>query len=266
MKNTYWHKQSADKPLFADLLWARPENKRSAGKLLIVGGNKYSFVAPATAYGAAIKAGIGTARVLLPDSLKRAIGVTLAEAEYAPSTLSGSFSRRALQQLLELGQWSDGFLLAGDFGRNSETAILLDSLLAKFKSQVTVANDAVDYFWGQGAPLINRPKTASVINLGKLQHLAKHNRPDTPLLNSMMLKEVVEVLHDWTTSHPGAIVTKHDGSLIAAAEGEICTTACDTANWQTELASYVATWLAQQSQKPFAALSAAIYDFSQPSS
>ncbi|MEK7561819.1 MAG: hypothetical protein AAB541_03065, partial [Patescibacteria group bacterium] len=129
MADTYWLKQAKDKPLFEDLLWSRPENKRLAGKLLIVGGNLYGFSAPGTAYGAALKAGIGTTRVLLPDKLQKTVGKLMPEAEFAPSTLSGSFARPGLAKLLEEGEWADGVLLAGAFGRNSATAILLDCFM-----------------------------------------------------------------------------------------------------------------------------------------
>jgi NAD(P)H-hydrate repair Nnr-like enzyme with NAD(P)H-hydrate dehydratase domain len=95
MENTNWLKQVADKPLFPDLLWSRPENKRQAGKLLIVGGNLHGFAVPMAAYNAATAAGIGSARVILPEKLKKALGTSFTEAEFAPSTPSGSLSRQA---------------------------------------------------------------------------------------------------------------------------------------------------------------------------
>src|SRR6476660_954324 len=99
MENTNWLKQAPDKPLFPDLLWSRPENKRQAGKLLVVGGNGQGFASPAAAYGAAIAAGIGAAKVILPDSLEKTLGKSFPEAIFAPSTPSGSFARLALGTL-----------------------------------------------------------------------------------------------------------------------------------------------------------------------
>src|SRR5689334_2117479 len=101
MDDTYWLKQTSEQPLFPDLLWARPENKRHAGKLLIVGGNKFGFAAPGTAYAAAVKAGVGSCRVLLPEALRRIVGDSLPEAVFAPSNISGSFRQSALAELLE---------------------------------------------------------------------------------------------------------------------------------------------------------------------
>src|SRR4051794_28288010 len=108
MDRTYWHKQSASKPLYPDMLWSRPENKRQAGKLLVVGGNAHGFAAAGEAYAEALAAGVGTARVLLPDSLQKTVGRVFEAGEYAPSTPSGSFGRRALAELLAMSQWADG--------------------------------------------------------------------------------------------------------------------------------------------------------------
>ena len=47
MAREYWQRQTSEKPLFADVLWSRPENRNLAGKLLIAGGNLYGFAAPA---------------------------------------------------------------------------------------------------------------------------------------------------------------------------------------------------------------------------
>src|SRR5665213_4147951 len=114
---TYWLKQSSDKPLFEDLHWARPETKKTAGKLLIVGGNSQGLTAPGIAYAAAAKAGIGTSHVLLPDAIRKAIGNSFAEGDFVASTPSGSFAKDSLNQILENADWADGLLLAGDFGK-----------------------------------------------------------------------------------------------------------------------------------------------------
>lgn len=262
MADTYWLKQTKDKPLFEDLLWSRPENKRLAGKLLIVGGNLHGFSAPGSAFGAALKAGIGTARVLLPDKLQKTVGKLIPEAEFAPSTLSGSFSKLSLAQLLEAAKWADGVLLAGDFGRNSETAILLDGFITKFGGQVTVAQDGLDYYWGKNSPLVERPNTLSIINLGKLQKLAKNNRPTTAVLHNMMLADLVELLHDWTTGNPGQIITKHADNFIVASGGQVSTSpAPEESNWQVELAAYAAVWQLQNPDKHFKAPTTAVIEY-----
>jgi hypothetical protein len=262
MENTNWLKQTPDKPLFPDLLWSRPENKRQAGKLLIIGGNSHGFAAPVAAFNAAVRGGIGTARVILPDSLRKTLGTSFAEAEFAPNTPSGSLAKKALDTLMDNADWADAVLLAGDFGRNSETAVLLGSFLGRYSGHVTVAQDGLDYFLAANSPLLGRQNTLSVINLGKLQKLAKANRPGTPVLHSMNLHELVTVLADWTNVTPAAFITKHADNYILAAGGKVSTTPVKTEqNWQTELAAYAATWWLQNSEKPFEALTTAIYEY-----
>src|SRR3989344_1078256 len=142
MEATYWLRQKTDEPLFPDLIWSRPETKQQAGKLLIIGGNQFGFAAPAEAYGAATDAGVGLTRVLLPLAVKKVAGKLLPGLEYSANTPSGSFSKAALGEFLDQAAWADGVLIAGDLGRNSETAILLESFLAKYQGQITLNKDA----------------------------------------------------------------------------------------------------------------------------
>ncbi len=257
MENTNWLKQAPDKPLFPDLLWSRPENRRARGKLLIVGGSSHGFAAPAAAFVAANKAGIGTVRVLLPDATQKTIGNSFAEAVFAPSTPSGSFSRQALAGLIENAEWANGVLLAGDFGRNSETAILLESFLDKHQGQVTIAQDSLDYFLGAKSPALSRENTLSVINLGKLQKLAKNNRPSTPVLHNMNLQDLVTVLADWSNGSL-SFITKHAEQLLVASGGKVSTTPeKDESNWQIDLAAYASVWWLQQPVQAFGALTCA---------
>jgi NAD(P)H-hydrate repair Nnr-like enzyme with NAD(P)H-hydrate dehydratase domain len=264
MENTNWLRQAKDKPLFEDVLWSRPETKGRAGKLLIVGGNLHGFAAPAAVYAATLKAGIGSCRIVLPDSTQKMLGKGVLEADFVASTSSGSFGRPALAALLENAEWSDGVLLAGDLGRNSETAILLDSFLEKYKGQLTLAHDSLDYFLQAKSQVLTREKTLLVINLGKLQKLAKNNRPRTPILHSMNLHELVTVLADWSNSTPAAFITRHADNLVVAHDGRVSTTPYkEDIKWQVELAAYSSVWWLQQPDKPFEALVSAIYSYAQ---
>jgi NAD(P)H-hydrate repair Nnr-like enzyme with NAD(P)H-hydrate dehydratase domain len=257
MENTNWFKQVADKPLFSDLLWSRPENRLHAGKLLIVGGNKFAVAAPGIAYGAALKAGAGTVRVLLPDSTKKLVGKVFPEAEFAPSTPSGSFARESLDHLLDLANWADGVILAGDFGRNSETAILLESFAQKFQGQLTIAGDGVDYSLHKNSMLFNRENTLAVINFGKLQKLAQNNRPNPPIKYAMNMHQLVEVLQEWKIN----LITNHaEMFVVSTADSRVSTTKMpEDSNWQIELAAFASVWWLQQPKKTFEAITTAIY-------
>src|SRR3990167_11216797 len=167
----YWYKQTKEKPLFPDLIWSKPENKLTAGKLLIIGGNAHGFTAPATAYAEAVNAGTGTVRVLLPDSLSKTVGRQFSAGEFATSTPSGSFSQQALAEFMDLSVWADGVLIAGDLGRNSETTVLLEKYVSKSKALLTLVNDAVDDFVTTTNGITERQDTLLVLSLNQLQKL-----------------------------------------------------------------------------------------------
>src|SRR5512146_272191 len=224
MQRDYWHKQTSDEPLYPDLLWSRPENKKQAGKLLIVGGHAQSFAAAGEAYAEAVKAGVGTARVLLPDSLQKTVGKVFQAGEYAPSTPSGSFAGRALAELSAMAEWADSVLLAGDFGRNSETAIMLEKFTGEYAGQLTLAKDAVDYFVNTPDKLLARDNSLLVLSFAQLQKLAVKARFPQALTFDMDLLRLVGALHEFTLEHKAAVIVKHLENIFVAAGGQVSTT------------------------------------------
>jgi hypothetical protein len=260
MDSSYWHKQTADKPLYPDMLWSRPENRMHAGKLLVVGGNAHGFAAPAEAFAASGKAGIGVTRVMLPDSLQKTVGKVFAAGEYAPSTPSGSFAQQALTELLIDSVWADGVLLAGDLGRNSETAILLEKFAGKYRGQLTITKDAADYFVNIPGSVLMRPETTLVISLAQLQKLGSTAHFSTAFTFGMDMLRLVDALHDFTTQHVVNIVVKHLDTIFVAANGHVSTTklAVDKEIWRVETAAHVATWWLQNPSKTFEALTTGV--------
>jgi hypothetical protein len=260
MASTYWQRQNPDKPLFPDLLWSRPENRAHAGKLLIVGGNAFGFAAPAEAFAESDKAGIGTARVMLPDSLQKTVGRTFAAGEYAPSTPSGSFSQKALAELLDASSWADGTLLAGDFGRNSESAILLEKFLDKYQGQLTMTQDAADYFVKTPADLLQHPNTLLVISFSQLQKIAVSGGFTTVFTYDMDFIKLIEALHDFTLKFNTHIITCRDNTLFVAVNGQVSTTkpAQPKKVWRVKTAAHSATWWLQNPSKAYEAITTSL--------
>lgn len=259
MASTYWLKQSTE-PLFPELIWSRPEHKASAGKLLIIGGNSMAVGAPATAYNESLKAGAGSVRVLLPDTVKKAVGPILRDGEFTPSTPSGSFSQKSLADWLDHSQWADGVLIAGDLGRNSETAIVQEKFVDKYNGQLTVTQDAVDYFINLSPIISNRPKTSLVLSFAQLQKLAQTLGFSTPFTFSMDLIRLVESLHEFTSIYPVLLVTKHLDQIIITHEGLVSTTHNGEKIWRVETAAHASVWWLQNPTKPFEASTTAVFE------
>jgi NAD(P)H-hydrate repair Nnr-like enzyme with NAD(P)H-hydrate dehydratase domain len=260
MADTFWHKQTRDEPLFPDLLWSRPENRRHAGKLLIIGGNGYEFKSPANAYGDALEAGIGNAKVLLPDSMQKVVKDIFPEAEFAPSTPSGSLARTSLAQMLDLADWADAILLAGDFGRKSETAIVLESLLQNYSGQVALTRDTVNFFVDTPQPVLNRNDTLLIATLPQLQRIASGANYIPALTSEIDMLRLVDWLHDFSKQYGAHIILKHLDTLFVASGGQVSSTpATDGLGaWRIRAASSAITWWLQNPQKPFEAISTAL--------
>jgi hypothetical protein len=260
MDRTYWHKQTKQQPLFSDLLWSRPENRRLAGKLLIIGGNGYEFKAPANAYGDALEAGIGTAKVLLPDSMQKVVRDIFPEAEFGPTTPSGSFARIALAQALDLASWADGLLLAGDLGHNSETAIFLEGVTGKYDGTIIMTKDAADYCLATPTGCLKRPGTVAVLTIAQLQKLGITAGFTTAFAFEMDMLHMVDALHEFTTTFPLHLIVKHLDTMFVASDGQVSTTKLEDAMdaWRTHTAASAATWIVQNPSKPFEALTTAI--------
>jgi hypothetical protein len=260
MNPTYWHKQTADQPLFPKLQWSRPETKSQAGKLAIVGGNVHGFSAPAEAYNQSQRAGIGVARVLLPLPVQKLLPKGILEADFAPSTPSGSFARKGLAELLDLASWADGTLLAGEFGRNSETAILLEQFLQKHRGQVTLTKDSVAYFLTSPATMLQRPDTTAVLNFGQLQKLASSAHFASAFTSDMGLVQFVEALHDFTSQHQLHILARHHETFVVAVNGQVSTTPLPKQPklWCAAAAAHASVWWLQNPAKPFEALTTSL--------
>lgn len=263
MNNTYWLKQSLDKPLFEDLLWSRPESKQARGKLLIVGGNLHGFSAVAEAYKAALQAGAGTVNILLPEALKKTVAPMLPEAEFAPSTSAGSFSKSALADMLDLAAWADGILLVGNFGHNSQTAVLLGQFLAHTDKPVTLSGDTVDNLYNEAKALINREQTAMIISATQLQKLLKHLGSSVAVTSNMDLMRFVEALHniqkDWET----CLAAIYQGHIVISRKGRVSSTVAKKDVNEVQLAAFSAVWHLQNPKKPFEALTTASYHYLQ---
>jgi hypothetical protein len=261
MDRSYWLQQKQGTPLFPDMEWSRPENRLTAGKLLIVGGNLHGFAAPAEAYGEAIKAGIGTVRVLLPVAVQKIVGQILVDGEYAPSTPSGSFSQKALNELLSCANWADSILFAGDLGRNSETAILIEKFLTKSPSAVTLAKDSVDYAVAMPSSALQRSApTMLVLSLSQLQRLGIAAKFPRAVTFSMGLLHLAEWLHEFTAQYPVHIIVKHHDSIAVAVNGQVSSTKLhtDMPVWRVKTAAHASVWWLQNPDKPFQALTTAV--------
>lgn len=265
MQHDYWQIQESNHPLYPDIIWSRPENAQTAGKLLIVGGNAHGFAQVALSYESAKQAGAGSIRILMPDVLQKTVSMLQTGCYFAPSNPSGGFSKLALADLIEHAQWADAVLFAGEFGRNSETAILLESFIQKYEGLLIIAKDSIDYFINSPANLLlDRPKTCFVGSSAQIQKIASHNGAIKPITLAQDLNNFVEALHEFTIKHKAHFITQHQNMVVVSAGEKVSTTKSkfpiDNENsvWRTPVAASAAVFWLQNTNKPYQALTSSV--------
>jgi hypothetical protein len=252
----YWVKQTKDQPLFEDILWSRPQNKRSAGKLLIIGGQQHSFADTVKAYHQALQAGVGAVRVLLPDSLQKTVGGHLENVWFAPSNKSGGFGKESLAGWLEHSEWADAVLISHDIGKNSETAVLLELYIQKYSGSLTLVGESAELIGPR--LLIKSPSILIVMELKNLQKFAVGAHSMHPIYRGMQLSQLVETLHKITLVWQLNILTRHENTAVVASRGNVSTTQLEVANDVNDLASPACVFWLQNPDKPFESITASL--------
>lgn len=260
MDTSYWQKQTASKPLFPDIEWSKPEQRSQAGRLGIIGGNKLGFAGVAEAYSVALASGVGEVRVLLPDALKRTIPNVITDTVFAPTTPSGSLASSALPEMKALGDWATGVLLAGDAGRNSETAVAYEQFISQYTRPLIVTRDAIDLIKNSPKLLIDRPDTLVVASFAQIQKLFQGAYYPKVLTFSMQLLQIVEALHKFTITYPCTLVTLHRDQIIIASDGQVVTQDFSEPMriWRGETAAKMASYWLWNPSQPLEASSASL--------
>lgn len=263
-----WLRKQGNQPLFKEMLWDKPENKRHAGKLLIIGGNEYSFATIAEAHSAAEKAGVGVCQILMPESLQKIVGSSLEFNSFAPSNASGSFAQTSIAEWLSHATWSDGVLVAGDLGKNSETAIVLEKFATKYSDILVIAQDGVDAVISNPQTFLGRPQTTLVISFAQLQKLATQIQFTEAFLSDSPIQVLAHKLRSLTTNIQANIIFHHHSHIYIAVDNSVSITEYNKSSdgddrWVTRIAAWVSTWLIQNPHKEFAALNCAAYELSQ---
>lgn len=260
MDTSYWQKQIINKPLFPDIEWSKPEQRSHAGRLGIIGGNKLGFAGVAEAYGAALQAGVGEVRVLLPDVLRKTIPNTITDTLFGATNPSGSLAKDAKVELAALAEWSTGILMIGDAGRNSETAILYENFLRDYDGSLTLTRDAIDLIKNSSSVIVERDQTSLVMSFAQLQKLFQSVYYPKMLTFSMQLTQVVDALHKFTITYPISITVLHKEYIVVAHQGKVVTSewANPMAIWRGNTATRAASYWLWNPAKPLESIVSSI--------
>ena len=219
----YWHKQG-EKVLFSEVDTERPEQRRMAGKILIIGGNNGAFFTVAHTMTEAQQIGAGAVRVLLPSSLSNKVPST-PEVFFTKAESSGAFGKDSVIDMLEHDRWADEVAFVGDIGKNAETSLAVVDFLKKSDKPVFLMRDAVDAVTQDAAAWSSMRDVATVIlaTVPQLQKLLRALYYPKIITLSMPTNQLVETLHKFTSSYDMTIATLHNGQILIAQNGEVVT-------------------------------------------
>ncbi len=259
--DTLWQTQQYTKPLFEDLIWSKPQQKTQAGKLLIIGGNSNAISAPSEAFAIAIEQGIGEVKAALPDKTKKLLGPKIPhDIQLVSSTPSGSFSKNSLLELENYCMWAEATLFAGDIGKNSETAIVLEALATKMAGPQIFTRDALEYFTNTPLILFDRPETLLVMSLPQLQKYAQHSKYTAAITFKMGLNQLAKAVSELSSIHKAYLVVQNDTNILTGVSGKVVVTKMVNVpdSWRLKTAASASVWWLQNPQKPLEAIATSI--------
>ena len=242
----YWTKDHDLKKLKDDLSWNFPEQR--TGTIKIVGGNSMSFSAEVKAAEFINKSFpfIKDVKNLFPDSLKSKFP-PLPNLDFYESTDSGSFANSP--ELRRSLDGADFGLILGDLSKNSVTAIAISEIIKTTPDvPLLLTRDTVDLVAPEAQSFMMQGNLTLVASLGSLQKLLRALYYPRPILLSQPIFPVVETLHKFTLTYPVAILTFHDGKIIAAENGNIATVDIEKTKysplslWNGQLAASIAIY------------------------
>ncbi|MBR0403315.1 hypothetical protein IJI55_02075 [Candidatus Saccharibacteria bacterium] len=242
-----------------DILWNIPEQK--SGTVAILGGNLHNFASVAKTAEYFAKMPIKTVHTYLPDSLKTKLP-PLPDIFFTKSTATGSFDKSP--ELNAAINSADIALLAGDFSKNSATAIALAEAIKNSEKPTVWAKDTTDLLTTEAQDLLPNGNITLIATLSQLQKLLRAIYYPKMLLLSMPIQPIKEVLHKFTLSYPVTILTFHDGQIIIASNGELHTTPLEKTSytpltlWTTDLPAKITALQAWNPNKPYDSTIAAL--------
>ena len=226
----YWTKQG-NRPLFSSVDTMQPEQRRFAGKLLIIGGNNGAFFAVANAMQEAFTLGAGEVRALMPSSLRGKVPST-PEVYFAEAENSGAFGKAALGEMLNQTEWADVVLIVGDLGKNAETSVVFSDYIAKVDKPIYVTRDGIDVLvsdianWG-----MREAETVIFATMPQLQKMLRVLYYPKVITLSMPTNQLIETLHKFTISYAMTIATFHNDQLVVARDGKVISCEIKDTKW-----------------------------------
>jgi phosphomevalonate kinase len=164
---TYWHKQTAENPLYKDFEWNKPERQSERGKLGIIGGQSSGFIAVAESYNIAKSSKIGQVKSITSRFFEKNSLDFFRRSGFVYGKFNRWVIKEAESDVMALIKWSDVCLMIGDSGKGSETAICYENTISKTESPIIITRDAVDLLLNSVDLLLSKRSVALVLSFAQ---------------------------------------------------------------------------------------------------
>ncbi len=160
-----------------------------------------------------------------------------------------------MAQFFDLSEWADHILLAGDFGKNSETTVILDGFLLKGPKPVTISQNALESIGIDFGRLLQMSLTL-IVGRNVFQKIGKAVGTHVPITSLTTYESMGEIIQNISARSKANLVIIDEEHLWAAAKGKLVSTRSKPVDINA-LSAYCAVWTMQNPSKPLEALAIA---------
>jgi hydroxyethylthiazole kinase-like uncharacterized protein yjeF len=246
----------------APLIGPRPRdsNKGMYGHVLVVGGSLGKTGAAAMAGFSALRAGAGLVTVAAPRSVLGVIAGYHPELMTEPleETADGTIARQALKAFEQIAEKKTLLAIGPGISRHPETLEFVREVVRQSNTPIVLDADGLNAFEGKVQELNGRGRTLVLTpHPGEMARL-------TGLNTSAIQRDRINVARSFAREHGLILVLKGDRTVVAKPEGQVWVNTTGNPGMATAgtgdiLTGIVAGMLAQNPQREFEAVLAAVY-------
>ncbi len=235
---------------FESIAWSRPENKRQASKVVILGGSKDHF-ADTSGYYQELKDITGIKlSLILPDYLSKLVGTKDPNIIFVEGHKTGGyFIRESSNQIIQIINGADTCLMSGEIGRSSETQQFIEHVVDSCKSQTVITESALNCFAENYLEnLLLKEGVAICIDTPALTRLGKNIKFEKAFISNLGFAQKIDYLEMITKKYSATLVISDNDTIWCAKSGEVFYS--KSPKETSKLISDITKWLSWNNKDP----------------
>ncbi len=197
--------------------WQKPERRDQAGRVVIIGGFNSKLKDTNSVYSTTIASGVGSASVLVPESLARAFKIKSLDLVGLHLDHYFGLTDQGEQVLKEELHFADA-LIVTDTGSNSQTSLKLSKIVSDLLIPVTLSLESAPFLASHSPELLQNPRLTAILTLPTLQKVIKNLSLSVhkPILTTTQPNQKTELLAEVQAQLPTRLVLIDDGLVYCS--------------------------------------------------